>query len=288
MKVGPEYSNAVVFLSQVNDDGNQIPRATAFLVGVCDTASGRCGEPLPKQPEFVYLVTARHVIEKARATGKPLHIRGSDADGGLVIHELDSYDAWRVSATTDVAILPMPDVADLAGTCIPLDQFADPGYIEENAVGPGDDVFFVGLFTEHAGSQSNEAIVRFGNISLMPSEPVRLQNADGSAFSGRAYLVEARSWGGQSGSPAFVWLSPLRDPGVITMPSLPGPPGTGPLPLAVLPRLLGLVCGHFDIRQDVAFKGDYSDLKASVQGNAGVALVIPASDIEAELQAIRQ
>jgi hypothetical protein len=48
------------------------------------------------------------------------------------------------------------------------------------------------------------------------------------------------------------------------------------------PQLLGLVCGHFELDQDIAFQNDES-VKARIAQNTGVATVIPASDIAVEL-----
>lgn len=56
-----------------------------------------------------------------------------------------------------------------------------------------------------------------------------------------------------------------------------------PLPLSAQPRLLGLVCGHFDISRDITFKGD-SNISGTVGMNAGVVIVIPAADIAAEFE----
>jgi hypothetical protein len=67
----------------------------------------------------------------------------------------------------------------------------------------------MGLFSEHPGGDHNEPIARFGNIALMPAEKVTVDVGDSTAHI-RAYLVEARSWGGHSGSPAFVFFPPDR------------------------------------------------------------------------------
>jgi hypothetical protein len=231
----------VAFLSQEREqDGAQIPRGTCFFVAV-PIRDGR--------GVAVYLVTARHVIDKARASGRALFLRANERDGGLAIRDLPDYDAWHVSARTDVAILAAPPIKGLDVKLLPAERFATPAFLEAEKVGAGDEVFFVGLFTGHPGSERNEPIVRFGNVSMLPNEPVRIRNADGSVSRVSAFLVEARSWGGQSGSPAFVWLSPFRDPGMITLPQWSGgdPGAGGKLAPGGEPQLLGLVCGHFEL-----------------------------------------
>ena len=274
MLIPNHYRNCVLFLSQPDEAGSQVPKGSAFLVADPATTG-------PKV-EIVHLVTARHVVEAARATGKPLHIRGTSQTGGVATAPPLDFDAWHISETTDVAIFRNPPLDDFTASCLSLNIFADREYLDTHHIGPGDEVFFAGLFTTYAGSAHNEPIVRFGNISMMPREPVAIQNADGTQSKVCAFLVEARSWGGQSGSPAFVWLSPLRNPGVITLPEINGP--GKPLPLSAQPRLLGLVCGHFDISRDIVFKGE-KDVLGTVRMNAGVAIVIPAVEIARELEA---
>jgi hypothetical protein len=63
------------------------------------------------------------------------------------------------------------------------------------------------------GRQRNIPIVRIGNVASMPHEPVATKNRGAI----EAYLVEARSVGGLSGSPVLVQLGIVRpktdDPG---------------------------------------------------------------------------
>ncbi|MEQ1545238.1 hypothetical protein [Methyloglobulus sp.] len=272
MLISTYYKDCVIFLSQEDESGSHGPKGTAFIVADPSTIDGKV--------EVVHLVTARHVVEAARATGQPLFARGNSARGGIITSQL-AYNNWHISQDTDIAIFKNAPLNGFVGSCIMLDTFAGQEYISTNNIGLGDEVFFTGLFTAHPGSTNNEPIIRFGNISMMPSEPVNIQNADHSTSSVKAFLVEARSWGGQSGSPAFVWLNPLRNLGSITLPAI-NP--NEPLPLSAQPRLLGLVCGHFNISQDITSKSETVDWKVGI--NAGVAIVIPAIDIANELKKI--
>ncbi len=70
-----------------------------------------------------------------------------------------------------------------------------------NDLGLGDEVFLTGLFHSHHGRQRNIPIVRAGNIAAMPEEKI---HTDKFGFID-AYLVEARSIGGISGSPVFIY-----------------------------------------------------------------------------------
>jgi len=97
----------------------------------------------------------------------------------------------------------------------------------------------------------------------MPEEPVRIETDDkGTMEDVNAYLVEARSRGGHSGSPAFLFY-PMVGPTFIN----PTPPA---------PLLLGMVQGHFESSTDLALPGD---IGLPRRENAGMAVVIPAQDI---------
>ena len=87
------------------------------------------------------------------------------------------------------------------------------------------------------------------------------------------YLTEWRSFGGASGSPVFVYFPPDRVPNVITV-------GTPTI------RLLGLIHGHIEIRQEVEYTGE-SWSKGTVDVNSGVAVVIPAKTIKEVLMTDR-
>jgi len=101
-----------------------------------------------------------------------------------------------------VALLP----EDIDFRPIPQSMLADDEYVNRNTIGAGDDVFFAGLFSEYPGRERIEPIVKFGNISLMPHEKIAVQmDPHRTTAQIDAYLVEARSWGGQSGSPVFIF-----------------------------------------------------------------------------------
>lgn len=113
-----------------------------------------------------------------------------------------------------------------------------------------------------------QPIVRFGHISRMLTEKVRLDVAPGTMSQPLdAYLVEAQSWGGQSGSPAFVHFAINRQPGMIVFNAA----------TQAQFMLLGLVHGHDDIGRAVVVEGEAT--KASVPINSGIAIVIPADHI---------
>ena len=262
MLVDEQFRKCVTFLfvdviDEATSTPKRIPAATAFFVGV----------PVNGERAVIYAVTARHVVDASRPHGT-LYVRINKISGGFEDFQVPQ-DAWVCHPSTDVAVIRVglpPEQFDFR--VIPLDMLATDDYVIRQRIGAGDDIFFVGLFSEYAGQERNQPIIRFGNISLMPYEQidVKLDPASDATTLIDAYLVEARSWGGHSGSPAFIYYPPDREPG--------GGIVIGGNP----PALLGLVHGHYEIKQDVAFIGDILG-SGKVPINAGMALVIPAQKI---------
>jgi hypothetical protein len=131
----------------------------------------------------------------------------------------------------------------------------------------------VGRFTSHDGRQRNAPSVRFGNISMMPGEVI---SHCGSPH--KAFLVEARSISGYSGSPVFVCIPPTDfdnlgydDRGVIY--------GRHH---GAIRLLLGVDCGHFYRSSPVLDKkgnplADESGEERGwkVRDNTGMMIVVP-------------
>jgi hypothetical protein len=276
MLVPEQYRECIFFLCLPDDDVGWTPVGSGFFV------------LSPVGPDFAvpFLVTARHVVEGARASGKQLYVRLNRRDAGKADFLEAPAEAWVCSEETDVAAFHLDDDprATYAIEFIRPSQIATAEQLAERNVGPGDEVFFAGLFSGFPGVERVEPLIRFGNISMMPGEPVSIQNADGSRARVEAFLVEARSWGGQSGSPAFVFFPATRQPGFLEIPEASeGPEGKLAIPDTSMPQLLGLVQGHFNLSTDVAFRGDAA-ASAHVSINAGVAIVIPAPRIVDHLE----
>ncbi len=143
-----------------------------------------------------------------------------------------------------------------------VEDFFDPAS-KGNQIGPGDEVFFCGLFVPAPGMGKNFPLVRHGNLAMLPDE--QIQTEFGFAD---VYLVEARSIGGISGSPVWVRetveLRAKRDDG---RPVLMRGPGEM--------KLLGLMQAHWDVK-DIN-KYDFAHDPRGV--NLGVAIVVPAKKI---------
>jgi hypothetical protein len=262
MLVDEQFRQCVAFLlvDRYDQDTHalkKVPVATTFFVGM----------PVGGSASAVYAVSARHVIDGTRSDGT-LYIRFNLKQGGFSDFPTDQ-DSWICHPSTDVAVIPLNASAEQADIkYISIGMLLSDDAVVNRRIGTGDEVFFVGLFSQFSGQERNQPILRFGNISLMPHEPIPAKLYPGTGHAPvliDAYLVEARSWGGQSGSPAFVYYRPDRDPGMVHI----GGPG---------PELLGLVHGHHNIQEEVSFTGNVFG-KGKVPINAGIAVVVPAQKI---------
>ena len=167
---------------------------------------------------------------------------------------------------TDVAVIPVGFKETEDWSFVPLNgkqaMIGTTDVLEERHLGLGDEVFITGLFKSHAGVERNSPIIRIGNVSLM-KELIQTTHYGLT----EAYLIEARSVGGLSGSPVFIHMPPIQQiNGEIT-------PGSGPLFY-----LLGLMHGHFDIprlNEDVVREAPEN----TDQINTGIGIVIPVEKI---------
>ena len=258
MIIPDNLRRCVFFIGYINDNGFQWV-GTVFLIGV----------PVPGSKAYTpFMVTARHVVDglRAKCPDGTCYLRVNTQNGGFGCPRM-YLDDWRFHPTDrkiDIAMAPFPDMG------IPLDHLTLPPnvFLERRhmdaVVGLGADVFLVGLFFNHIGKKRNTPIVRFGNIAAMPEEPVT--SAIGEI---EAYLVEARSIGGLSGSPVF---APRRQQTLR---------GQDVSILAGVNQefvLIGLMHGHWKYQVDPS-EVIVSDTGQKEAVNMGISIVIPSFHI---------
>jgi Trypsin-like peptidase domain len=212
----------------------------------------------------VYLVTAKHCVEKARQAGS-FFARINSKTGSILYQELKGEWLFNEDDRSDVAVLPfeMPDQAQFAA--IPISMLATDEVVREKRIGAGDNVVVTGLFTKRSGKTRNIPVLRAGIISAMPVERERDEEYR------EAYLIEMRSTGGLSGSPVFVVKDWFVDPDNKT-PNL-GLPRFSYVFLLFL--LIGLVHGHWDgSRADIADDGQ----RGAEAFNLGIAITSPIQE----------
>jgi hypothetical protein len=121
--------------------------------------------------------------------------------------------------------------------------FADRSFLKRFEVSVGEDAFMTGLFAANHGGERNAPVARFGNVSLLASDDILIEQPNGIARP--SHLVDMRSRTGFSGSPVAIYRVPGLDLSDI-------PPVPRPLPLPNDPRaipkfiaLFGVHCGQF-------------------------------------------
>ncbi|MCE9524522.1 MAG: hypothetical protein K8R36_00540 [Planctomycetales bacterium] len=175
-------------------------------------------------------------------------------------------------AKIDAAILPLDWTAikfsTLAHKCIPAEWFLSDEEIDRIGLGPGNELYFPGLFSRHHGNEANIPVLRVGTLAAMPNELVRTKL--GLA---RVHLAEMRSIGGHSGSPVFVNLDDLGDRWKIKemQEAVSGK--------ETMAQLLGIVHGFFPIAKDGFVATMPTDDFSREDFNSGVAAIVPARDI---------
>lgn len=271
MNVPDNVRKSVLFLGHKNPDGMFELMGTAFFM------SRIIGLDRPNFVDgdgsgFGYLVTAKHVIDGIRDRfGTVVGIRANLKDGNARWYEMD-INKWIFHPTesdfVDVAIFrgAMPEGFD--HMTIPITLIASEETISETRIGIGDEVFLTGLFAYHHGTKKNIPIVRVGNIAAMPEEPVEVRNFGLMD----AYLIEARSLGGISGSPVFVHIPAARAKSLIEQ------SGAKLASDTTVYFLLGLMHGHWD---EMCLDEDSptEDAGKINSVNLGIAIVVPATKI---------
>jgi hypothetical protein len=224
-------------------------RATGFFVCVPAAA------PSLAHKRWAYFVTAAHVAKDL--SDKPISFIVNKRGGGLTgIEPLGTN--WLVHPTdrsADVVAIPVGLNPDADITCVAVRDFVSPLSFISEKVGVGDEIFVTGLFTAVPGVSRVMPIVRHGNIAMLPEEQIQTEMGYADV-----YLVEARSIGGLSGSPVFVRTDDDET-------------GAG----IKRTRLLGLMHGHWDIRESELNKAAIVHDRRGV--NLGIGIVVPAGKI---------
>ena len=203
MRVPDEVMRSVVFVGR-GKDANATPTwtGTAFIVGVQN----------PQLGHFTYLVTCKHIA--AKRTDEVTFLRVNGKDGQALVVGWDKNTRWYYhpteSESVDVAITPCILSPDVSFALIPTGIFLSDPDIADSNIGPGDEVVYTGLFSKLTGKDRNFPIARMGNVAMMPSEQLPYSKIIDYRGPMDAYLIEARSLGGHSGSPVFVRESVSR------------------------------------------------------------------------------
>jgi hypothetical protein len=262
MRITDRILKCAVFLGTLSEEGIFDPVSTGFLV-----CSGTEGEA------FQHIITTSHSVEPY----SELYVKVNRHDGtAYVIPQPITKWYFHPQSTErfiDLAVCPvaMPrDVYDTANVFLSTDILTKEKSSRWD-IGVGDELFYPGLFTSHAGAAKNIPLMRTGTIAAMPDEMV-MTNRRRTWL----YLIESRSIGGHSGSPVFVNLMVPRNYYSEKQVPLPFPgEHSGYL-------LLGMLRSHFtleDTGEQVIAEGTGAASRL-VRANSGIATVVPAWEIE--------
>ena len=260
-----ELLKCVVFLGYKDKHGKHQVAGSAFWVS-------RAG-PSDIQDVYrpAYLVTAGHVIEciksRSSATDPRVWMRVNIRDSqGLWKDVYNGSWKFHRDAGADLAVLKIGMDNNLDHAAWPLENSVNAETLSAShyTVEHGDEVFFSGLFWPHKGILRNTPIVRVGNVAALREEPVLTKFGQSDA-----YLVDAHSIGGFSGSPVFIdTVEAKRARELSTSPFL------GPSRFL----LLGFMHGHYH-EEDEESEIVVDDGTGQAKVNTGICIVIPSEKI---------
>jgi hypothetical protein len=199
MRIPDSILKCVTFIGR--QEGDEIKyRGTGFFVLFEHKEDGTTWR-------FAYLVTAKHTADMIKES--TFYVRVNLRTGRAEDVEMNRHGQPTVWYTN-----PRDPDADVAVTTVGIPEYVDQlavGHemiIDENRreqlyLGVGDEVFMIGLFSHLKGKTKNVPICRTGNIAMYPEEKIAAKDAQGRRRDIDAFLVEARSIGGLSGSPVF-------------------------------------------------------------------------------------
>lgn len=258
-----EVKKSVSFIFIKNKDGALIPNGTGFFVGVKHENN--------EQVMTSYFVTAKHVLQDGSGCYYPeFFIRLNRLEGDSEFFTFVTANLKIIEhsdKSVDIAVFEyLPTVGIYDFKCIPHSLIADKELIKQHEICEGDDVFFAGLFTPHYGAKKNQPIIRFGKVALITDEKILWQVNNQPSYQD-LYLLECQSFGGNSGSPVFFELNPLRKSGAITL---------GPRQFF----LAGVMTGTFlDAKETQRIKATDNDKFIAFQ-TVGIAAVTPSEKLK--------
>ncbi len=253
-RINDTIQKSVVFLFPSEDAAlkNEKAGGTGFIVDIKSDDS---------QPSKYYLVTSSHVAIMHRNNT----VRINTKQNGIEFLQINDLDWTSHPHGDDIAICKIDKKTnwDLKAL-VWKDLAATSPRIKELNIGVGDEIFMIGRFVAHNGINYNQPLARFGNIAMMPGNPVM----DGRKLEVEAFLGEMRSISGFSGSPVFVYLAPGAYRGNKTM-----------MPFySETIGLIGIDTGHLEM------KGKTSESNLITLQNSGVTIISPIWKIKETIE----
>lgn len=263
-KIPPWYLDCVVYLYKDATSAREGTKngGSGFLVAV----------PLIENPDMcsVYVITNNHVF---RNCGDCPAVRLNTVQGKIDVIVTQNKD-WKPHPDgSDVAVCPIQISESTTDghrcNAISPDFFVTKQHVENGTISPGDETFMVGRFVTVQGQQRNTPALRFGNVAMLPYEPIE----DEYGLKQESFIIECRSIPGYSSSPVFAFNPNLFRRGLVRITSYE-------IAVAEGPWLLGIDWSHISNyepiyeMEDGKLKAKRDDLRA--RSNTSMAAVIPA------------
>lgn len=251
-----DYVDAVVFLFPSEDaarEGRQVG-GTGFLAAIPFGNTGLA---------HWYVITNRHVIDHGHRT-----VRVNTDDGRSVPVTIPEPSWHAHSRGYDIAAAYFPQGAFANANGLLTKTFITERRLGKWELGVGDDLMVISRHVGYQGKVQNRPVLHSGMISLSPPEDVYNPETQQDEPS---FLIEARSWGGFSGSPVLGYRAPLQ-------PRLGAVNRRQNIETARI-FVVGMIWGHLPRWEPIhgatgKQTGDY------VRVNTGMSAVVPAWEIE--------
>jgi hypothetical protein len=264
---GKELKTTVGLLTAtfINEGERHTESGTCFFVSYPD-------DRLPKDTAFNYIVTNRHVAQPGIEDGHPyrvlamtLRLNRKDSTGGSseITLPSDGPSRWYFPTddAVDLAVMPFaPDRSIYEYEQFPVSMFATKDEVERANIVEGNSVVFTGFFYQVPGLKKFQPIVREGIIAMMPDEKLETTLHK----QGDLYLADVHAFEGNSGSPLIINEGGFRN---------------GQINIYNTYKLLGVISGfyHEDSNLTLSIATTY---KGTVEGNSGIASVVPADALK--------
>jgi hypothetical protein len=217
----------------------------------------------------LYLETNSHIAHRSLS----IAIRFNTPSGTTEIFEVSHGQWYHHPDGDDVAAMPLDlDSATYKLSDIPVEIFMTEEQRTNGDFGTGDECFVIGRNIGLEGQRTNTPAARFGAVSIMSPEPIyqpQRRHAQDSI------VVEAKSLGGYSGAPTFIYQAPpIFEP-------VRGGMERWPIVVHSYSQsgfaMLGITWGHMNGRIAVLGPGlDLSESEKAIAVNSGMMLVVPA------------
>lgn len=177
------------------------------------------------------LVTAAHAVDPSETPEIRIGWRFGTADGGWSFAplpaplEIGGRDLWARHPERDIAVVEVVVPPELAANAIPLSWLADERDLNEQGVGPGDQLFTLGYPRGLSSNRAGFPILRTVRIASYPLSPIR-------AFP--TFLIDGFLYPGNSGGPVFLEHGAEGHPLVLGLVTQQVDQGEEPLGLGVV------------------------------------------------------